>query len=81
MSLAISASNRCLFRDEDGIEQADSWTTDGHKWLNTPYDCAMVICSHPLAHIASMNSDAVYMDSNNNNLDAQKNLVSTTGLA
>ncbi len=29
-----------------GIEQADSWTTAGHKWLNTPYDSAMAICKH-----------------------------------
>ncbi|MDX2004085.1 MAG: aminotransferase class V-fold PLP-dependent enzyme [Meiothermus sp.] len=25
-----------------GLEQADSWATDGHKWLNTPYDCGIV---------------------------------------
>ncbi|MAK62771.1 MAG: aspartate aminotransferase family protein [Ponticaulis sp.] len=27
-----------------GIEKADSWGTDGHKWLNTPYDCGLAIC-------------------------------------
>jgi glutamate/tyrosine decarboxylase-like PLP-dependent enzyme len=26
-----------------GIEDADSWVTDGHKWLNTPYDCGLAI--------------------------------------
>ncbi len=27
-----------------GVDGADSWTTDGHKWLNTPYDGAIAIC-------------------------------------
>lgn len=56
----------------DGIEKADSWTTDGHKWLNTPYDCAMAICRHPGALSTAMNADAVYSVAAQ---DAQKNLT------
>ena len=30
-----------------GIEKATSWAVDGHKTLNTPYDCGIVLCSNP----------------------------------
>jgi len=30
-----------------GIEKADSLATDAHKWLNTPYDCGIVMTRHP----------------------------------
>ncbi len=56
----------------DGIDLADSWTADGHKWLNTPYDGAMAICRHPRALAEAMNSDAAYVPAA---WDAQKNLT------
>ena len=34
----------------DGAEQADSWSTDGHKWLNLPFDSGIVFVAHPDAH-------------------------------
>ncbi|POE11751.1 aspartate aminotransferase family protein [Pectobacterium odoriferum] len=56
----------------DGIELADSWTTDAHKWLNTPYDCAMAICRNADVLAEAMNADAVYSSAAR---DAQKNLT------
>jgi len=45
----------------DGIERADSWATDAHKWLNVPYDSGLVFCAHPAAHRAAMGSHASYL--------------------
>jgi glutamate/tyrosine decarboxylase-like PLP-dependent enzyme len=45
----------------DGIERADSWATDAHKWLNVPYDSGLVFCAHPVAHRAAMGSHASYL--------------------
>lgn len=43
-----------------GVELADSWATDGHKWLNTPYDCGIAIVAEPDTLSASMRMDAAY---------------------
>jgi glutamate/tyrosine decarboxylase-like PLP-dependent enzyme len=33
-----------------GAERADSWATDGHKWLNVTQDCGYVFVADPVAH-------------------------------
>jgi glutamate/tyrosine decarboxylase-like PLP-dependent enzyme len=45
----------------EGIERADSWTTDAHKWLNVPYDSGIVLCKHPESHRAAMTIAASYL--------------------
>ncbi|MFJ5841757.1 pyridoxal phosphate-dependent decarboxylase family protein [Streptomyces shenzhenensis] len=45
-----------------GLEKADSWSTDGHKWLNCPYDCGMVFCAHPEVLARAMAIGASYLD-------------------
>jgi glutamate/tyrosine decarboxylase-like PLP-dependent enzyme len=45
----------------EGVELADSWATDGHKWLNVPYDSGIVACAHPESHRASMSLRAPYL--------------------
>jgi glutamate/tyrosine decarboxylase-like PLP-dependent enzyme len=44
-----------------GIDQADSWATDAHKWLNVPYDSGLVFVAHPDAHRAAMRKTASYL--------------------
>ena len=46
-----------------GVDLADSWATDGHKWLNTPYDCGMAITRDAAAHTAAMRMTAAYLTS------------------
>ena len=44
-----------------GIDKADSWAVDGHKWLQAPYDCGYAIVAHPHDHRRSMTSHASYL--------------------
>ncbi len=44
-----------------GFDTADSWATDGHKWLQTPYDCGYVIVRDAEAHRSAMTIAASYL--------------------
>ena len=55
---AASPALRDLVR---GVERADSWATDGHKWLNVPYDSGIVIVNDPESHRAAMTIAAPYL--------------------
>jgi glutamate/tyrosine decarboxylase-like PLP-dependent enzyme len=43
-----------------GLDRADSWTTDCHKWLNVPYDSGIVVVRDREAHHAAMSTGAAY---------------------
>ena len=45
----------------EGIERADSWATDAHKWLNTPQDNGIAIVRDTAAHRAAMTIGAAYI--------------------
>lgn len=44
-----------------GLEDADSWSTDAHKWLQAPYDCGLAIMRDPAAHRRAMAISASYL--------------------
>ena len=53
-----SAGKRHLL---DGVELADSWATDAHKWLNAPYDSGIAIVRDREAHRTAMTLHASYL--------------------
>jgi glutamate/tyrosine decarboxylase-like PLP-dependent enzyme len=44
-----------------GIEHADSWSFDGHKTLNTPYDCGVIMCRHRDALVKALHAAGAYI--------------------
>ncbi|RNC82229.1 MAG: aspartate aminotransferase family protein [Phycisphaera sp.] len=46
----------------EGLNLADSWAADAHKWLNVPYDSGLVICRDREAIVNAMTIKAPYLD-------------------
>jgi len=44
-----------------GVEAADSWATDAHKWLNVPYDSGLTFVRYPQALQSAMSISAAYL--------------------
>lgn len=44
-----------------GLENADSWATDAHKWLNVPYDCGIALVREPRHLRVAMSANAAYL--------------------
>ena len=55
----LSPRRRGLF---DGIERADSFIVDPHKWLYTPFDCAAVLYRDGAAARRALTQKADYLD-------------------
>ena len=55
----LAPSVRPLF---DGIEQADSFVVDPHKWLFAPFDCAALLYRDPQLARRVHTQDASYLD-------------------
>lgn len=64
---AASAKYRHLTQ---GVEGADSWATDGHKWLNVPFDCGYAFVRSSEAHRAATSVSAPYIAANGGVRDA-----------
>lgn len=53
-----------------GVAAADSWATDGHKWLNVPYDCGFAFVARAEPHRAAMAYHAAYLTHANDRRDS-----------
>ena len=45
-----------------GLEHADSWSVDGHKWMQLPYDSGFAIVRNTKAHRRAMDIRAGYLN-------------------
>ena len=56
-----AAATPTLSHLTSGLGRADSWATDGHKWLNVPYDCGIAFVRNEESLRAAMALSAAYL--------------------
>ncbi len=56
-----AAASKSLRHLTDGIELARSWSVDGHKTLNTPYDSGISLCADPEAVVKALQNSGAYI--------------------
>ncbi len=56
-----AAASPSLAHLVDGVQLADSWATDAHKWLNSPYDSGILAVRDPEALERAMAMDSTYL--------------------
>lgn len=66
----FAAANSKLSELTKGVELADSWSVDGHKTLNTPYDNGIILCRHKemLIHSMHMTGSYIILSENRDNM-------------
>ncbi|WP_437829970.1 pyridoxal phosphate-dependent decarboxylase family protein [Sorangium sp. So ce1153] len=66
LAALAAPSKRAAFA---GIEMADSFTVNPHKWLFAPYDCCALVYREPAQARAAHNQSAAYLDPINEGTD------------
>lgn len=61
-----AAASARFDKQTKSIEMADSWSVDGHKTLNTPYDCGVVLCADPPALTHALQQQGSYIQFSDN---------------
>ncbi len=72
-----AAASKAFSHLTDSVELADSWSVDGHKTLNTPYDCGIILCADQQALTHALHQQGSYIQSS----DARDSMIYTPDMS